>query len=245
MAASPPTKPAALVTGGSSGIGYAIARMLGHEGYGVTVVARRPDKLKRAVAQLRDQGLDVRAVAANLGDPDEVVRSVREHEERWGGLDVLVNNAGIGIRDSLEKLTRERLDLHWRVNVQALVIFYQESLEMLRKTAAAGRPAVVVNIASITGKIGQADLSAYSATKHAVVGFTESMNRELAAAGIRSTAICPAYVDTPMADVVRDIPEFGDLLQPDDCAQIVRMLLRLSRVAVVNDVTVRRAGEKY
>jgi NAD(P)-dependent dehydrogenase (short-subunit alcohol dehydrogenase family) len=71
------------------------------------------------------------------------------------------------------------------------------------------------------------------------------MNREFATDGIRSTALCPAYVDTPMADVVRDIPGFGEMLRPEDCAELVRALLRLSRVAVVNEIVVRRAGEKY
>jgi NAD(P)-dependent dehydrogenase (short-subunit alcohol dehydrogenase family) len=158
---------------------------------------------------------------------------------------VLVNNAGVGIRDPLADLTRERLDLHWRVNVLALVAAYQAAVAMLGRAAAGGRAAVVINVASMAGKIGQANLSAYSATKAAVVAFTESMNREFGPDGIRSTALCPAYVDTPMADVVRDIPGFGQMLAPQDCAEIARMLLRLSPVAVVNEVVVARAGEKY
>jgi NAD(P)-dependent dehydrogenase (short-subunit alcohol dehydrogenase family) len=238
-------RPSALVTGGSSGIGYAIARMLGEEGYVLTVVARRPEKLEAAAARLREEGFEASAVAANLAEPDEVAAAVRAHESSHAGLDVLVNNAGIGIRDGLADLSRERLDLHWRVNVLALVTAYQEAVAMLRQTVVAGRPALVVNVASIAGKIGQANLPAYSATKAAVIGFTESMNRELGPEGIRSTALCPAYVDTPMADVVRDIPGFGEMLRPGDCAEIVRMLLRLSPVAVVNEVTMMRAGEKY
>jgi NAD(P)-dependent dehydrogenase (short-subunit alcohol dehydrogenase family) len=237
--------PSALVTGGSSGIGYAISRVLGEEGYSLTLVARRQEKLERAAAQLHELGFDVNPVTADLAEPDEVAAAVRAHASLYGGLDVLVNNAGIGIRDPLADLSRERLDLHWRVNVLALVTAYQETVAMLRQTVAAGRPALVVNVASIAGKIGQANLPAYSATKAAAIAFTESMNRELGPEGIRSTALCPAYVDTPMADVVRDIPGFGELLRPDDCAEIVRMLLRLSPVAVVNDVTMMRAGEKY
>jgi NAD(P)-dependent dehydrogenase (short-subunit alcohol dehydrogenase family) len=241
----PHPKPSALVTGGSSGIGYAIARMLGQEGYSLTLVARSPDKLEAAAQQLRDEGADADPIAADVSDPNEIARAIREHKAARGGLDVLVNNAGVGIRNPLEELTRERLELHWRVNVLALVTAYQESVSMLRTTAASGRPVVVINVASVAGKIGQANLPAYSATKAAVIGFTESMNRELGPDGIRSTALCPAYVDTPMADAVRNIPDFGEMLRPEDCAEIARMLLRLSPVAVVNDVTMTRAGEKY
>src|SRR6476619_6949301 len=88
---------AAIVTGASSGIGLAIARILGEEGYGITMAARRPEKLEGAVAGLAADGFDVHAVAANVADEDDIKRVVDSHRDRYGRLDVLVNNAGVGI----------------------------------------------------------------------------------------------------------------------------------------------------
>ena len=88
---------AALITGGSSGIGLAVARALGEDGFGVTIAARRPDKLEQAAAELREAGIDVLHVAANMVEEDGHRRMVDAHKERFGRLDVLMNNAGLGI----------------------------------------------------------------------------------------------------------------------------------------------------
>ncbi len=89
------------------------------------------------------------------------------------------------------------------MNLRSIILFYRESIEMLRAAGAEHRNALVVNTASIAGKCGQAWLSVYSATKFAVVGWTQAMHKELAAEGIKSTALCPAFVDTPMTDFVK------------------------------------------
>src|SRR3712207_1884241 len=102
---------AALITGGSSGIGLAIARALGQDGYGITISARRPDKLEEAAQRLRDEGLDVHSVAANMAQEDEIKNVVAEHRERFGRLDVLINNAGIGIGAAVADTETKKLDL--------------------------------------------------------------------------------------------------------------------------------------
>src|SRR3954462_4585295 len=94
---------AALITGGSSGIGLAIARALGQDGYGLTVSARRPEKLEEAVQGLRDEGLDVNAVPANMTDEAAIKQVIDSHRERFGRLDVLINNAGVGIAAPIEQ----------------------------------------------------------------------------------------------------------------------------------------------
>src|SRR3984957_1894813 len=206
---------AAIVTGGSSGIGLAIARMLVEEGYGVTVAARRPDKLEAAAAELADGGHEGQHVAGNMGSEDVVRQVVEAHRERFGRLDVLVNNAGVGIGAPVGEIQTKHLDLMLGVNLRSIVLFYRECAEMLRAAGAEHHNALVVNTASISGKFGQPWLSIYSATKHGVVGFTQAMNKELLGDGIKSCALCPAFVDTPMTDFVRDSVSADQMIQPE------------------------------
>ena len=170
---------AAIVTGGSSGIGLAIARMLAEEGYALTVAARRPEKLTEAADGLRADGYDVQEVAGNLSDEDVIKSVVETHKERFGRLDVLVNNAGVGVAAAAGDHETKRIHLQLSVNLRAIVLFYRESLELLRAAGAEHRSALVVNTSSISGKSGQPWLSVYSATKAGVVGYTQAINKEL------------------------------------------------------------------
>ena len=117
---------AAIVTGASSGIGLAIAEMLGAEGYGLTVAARRPEKLEAAAEGLRAQGYDVQHIAGNLGDEDTIASVVKAHEERFGRLDVLVNNAGVGIGEVADDLTTKKIDIQLNTNLRSIFLFYRE-----------------------------------------------------------------------------------------------------------------------
>jgi NAD(P)-dependent dehydrogenase (short-subunit alcohol dehydrogenase family) len=150
---------AAIVTGGSSGIGLAIARMLLEEGYGVTVAARRPDKLASAVEQLSAGGGEVTSVAGDMGSEEVVTQVVAEHRERFGRLDVLVNNAGVGVGALVAEIQTKRLDMQLAVNLRSVILFYREAAEMLRAAGAEHRNALVVNTSSISGKSGEAWLS--------------------------------------------------------------------------------------
>jgi NAD(P)-dependent dehydrogenase (short-subunit alcohol dehydrogenase family) len=232
---------AALITGGSSGIGYAIADLLGSEGYGLTVAARRPEKLDAAAEQLRAKGYDVESVAGNMADEETIKSVVARHRERFGRLDVLVNNAGVGIGAAAGEQLTKRIDLQLDVNLRAIILFYRECLEMLR--AAGG--ALVVNLSSISGKSGQAWLSVYSATKAAVIGYTQAMNKELNREGIKSVAFCPAFVDTPMTDFVKGRVDSEEMIRPEDIAEAVRFLLRLSPNCIVPEIVFERPGEAF
>jgi NAD(P)-dependent dehydrogenase (short-subunit alcohol dehydrogenase family) len=234
---------AAIVTGGSSGIGLAIARMLGEEGHALTVAARRPEKLESAVAGLREEGFEVNAVAGNLGDEAGVHEVVRSHRERFGRLDVLVNSAGVGIGATVDQIEAKKLDLQLAINLRSLVLFYRECTEMLRAAGAEHRSALVINMSSISGKSGQPWLSVYSATKAAVVGFTQAMHKELGAQGIKNTALCPGFVDTPMTDFVKEHVKPEDMIQVSDIAETVRVLLKMSPGCVVPEIQFLRAGE--
>ena len=136
---------AALITGASSGIGLAVARVLGEEGHGLTVAARRPEKLAEAAAGLRADGFEVEEVAADMTDEAEVQRVVAAHRDRWGRLDVLVNNAGVGFGAGVADQPTKRIDMQLGLNLRAVILFYRECADLLRAAGAEHRNALVVN----------------------------------------------------------------------------------------------------
>jgi NAD(P)-dependent dehydrogenase (short-subunit alcohol dehydrogenase family) len=234
---------AALVTGASSGIGLAIAHLLGAEGHALTVAARRPEKLDAAAAELAEAGCEVEAVAGNLGREEDVRRVVAAHRERYGRLDVLVNNAGVGIGEPVGELTTKRVDLQLNTNIRSTILFYRECLDLLRAAGAEHGNALVVNTSSISGKSGRPWLSVYSATKAAVIAFTQAMSKELSDEGIKSTALCPAFVDTPMAGFIKDEIPAEEMIRTSDIAEAVRFLLRTSPACLVPEIVFERRGE--
>jgi NAD(P)-dependent dehydrogenase (short-subunit alcohol dehydrogenase family) len=232
-----------LITGASSGIGLAIARVLGEEGYGLTVSARRPEKLDSAAEGLRDDGIQVESVAANMAEEEDVVGVFAKHREAYGRLDVLVNNAGIGIGAPMAEIQTKHLDLQLGVNLRALIIGTREGLPMLREAGAEHGKALLVNTASIAGKAGQGWLSIYAATKAAVINFTEGTHREVGAEGVQCTALAPAFVDTPMTEFAKGQVPGEDMIRPEDIGEAVRFLLRTSRNCHVPEIVFTRPGE--
>ena len=233
---------AALVSGGSSGIGLAIARALGEDGYAVMVSARRPDKLAASAAELRGVGIAVEDVPANVAHEEEVKALVARHRERFGRLDVLVNNAGVGIGGAIADADTKQLDLQLDVNLRAVYLTTRECIPMLKEAGAEHGKALVANTASIAGKSGQGGLAAYSAAKFGVVGFTQALHREHARDGIQATALCPGFVDTPMTDWLEGV-EKDELIRPEDIAECIRFLLRTSAACMVPEVQFIRPGE--
>jgi NAD(P)-dependent dehydrogenase (short-subunit alcohol dehydrogenase family) len=233
---------AALVTGASSGIGLAIADLLGQEGFGLTVAARRPEKLAAATEELRGKGYDVQEVAANLTAEDEVQRVVAAHRERFGRLDVLVNSAGVGIGAPVADVETKRVDMQLDLNLRAIILFYRECAELLKAAGAEHRNALVINLSSIAGKGGAGWLSVYAATKAAVIGWTQSMNQELADDGIKSVALCPGFVDTPMTEFIKESVKAEEMISTQDIAEAVRFLLRTSPYCLVPEIVFQRPG---
>jgi short-subunit dehydrogenase len=234
---------AALVTGASRGIGLAIAKVLGEHGYALTLTARKPEPLQRTADELREQGFEVEQRAANMADEEGIREVVKLHRERFGRLDVLVNNAGVGIGAAAAEHQTKFVDMQLDVNLRAIVIFYRECAEMLRAAGAEHRSALVVNLASIAGKSPQPWLSVYSATKAAVIAYTQAMNKELNGDGIKSTAFCPGFVNTDMTDFVKGSVSPDEMLTPEDIAEAVRFLLSVSPACVVPEIIFQRPGE--
>jgi len=219
---------AALVTGGSSGIGLAIARLLRDEGFELTVAGRTPEKVGAAAAELGALG-----VVADVSGEEDCRRVVEEHRERHGRLDVLVNSAGLGIAGPVDELPVRQLDLQLDVNLRGLMLVTAAALPLLREAGG-----LVVNLASIAGTVPTPFLPVYGATKAAVIQFTTTLNRGEQEHGVRATAISPGFVDTPMTDSA-PVPK-ERMIRAEDCAEIVRLLLRLSPFARIPHVVVER-----
>jgi short-subunit dehydrogenase len=234
---------AAIVTGASRGIGYALADALGKEGYGLTLVARKPDTLEAAAEKMSAQGYDVQHIAANMLDEEAIKGVVQAHKDRFGRLDVLVNNAGFGAGAAAGEHQTKFIDTQLGVNLRAIVIFYRECLELLKAAGAEHRSAVVVNLASLAGKSPPPWLSVYAATKAGVIAYTRAMNKELNEAGIKSVAFCPGFVDTDMADFMRSTIAAEDMLKPEDIAEALRFVLRVSPACVIPEIVFQRPGE--
>ncbi len=234
---------AAIVTGGSSGIGLAIARALAQDGYGVTISARRPDKLEGAKEELLAEGLDVQAVPANLVDEDEIKKLVEAHREQYGRLDVLVNNGGVGIGGEIQQLDTKHIDMQISVNLRSYVIATREALPLLKEAGAEHGKALIANTASIAGKQGQGWLAVYSATKAGVIGFSQATQKEVGGDGIQVTSLAPGFVDTPMTDWVEGQVPREEMIRPEDLAESVRFVLRTSPACLVPEIVFQRPAE--
>lgn len=231
---------AAFVTGGSSGIGFAIARALGQAGYGVTITSRREERLQLAAERLRGEGLEVHAVAGNLADGDALANAVTAHADRFGRLDVLVNNAGMGISAEIDEYTIKHIDLQLAVNLRAVILGYHFAGPLLRRAGAEHRNALVVNTASVTAWRPRPLMPIYATTKAAIIGLTQAMNVDLGPHGIKSCALCPGVVATEMTDD-EEIPA-EEMIAPADVAGAVIWLLSCSPACVVEQIPFRRPG---
>ncbi len=185
----------AVVTGGGRGIGAAVARALAEAGVSVVVAARSRDQIEGVAAELTGAGHKAWAVACDVTDHQEVEALLHEAQEKMGGVDVLVNNAGIAASAPLKAIELEQWNRIFAVNVTGTFLCTQAFVPAMIERGW-GR---VVNLASVAGKVGAPYIAAYAASKHAVVGFTRSVAAEVAAKGVTVNAVCPGYVETDMS----------------------------------------------
>ncbi|MFI2712184.1 3-oxoacyl-ACP reductase FabG [Micromonospora sp. NPDC018662] len=192
----------ALVTGATSGIGLAVTRALAEQGHRVWICARDAAAVDRTAGELRDKGLEVRGTGADVRDRAAVSALVHAAVDAWGPLGILVNNAGRSGGGATASIADELWDDVIETNLNSVFRVTREVLTAGGMLAAGwGR---VVNIASTGGKQGVVYGAPYSASKHGVVGFTKALGLELAKSGVTVNAVCPGYVETPMAQRVRD-----------------------------------------
>lgn len=232
----------AIVTGGSSGIGLAIAEALRSRGYRLTLVARDHARLQAAAVGLDPSGEVVGTVAVDVRDPDAPARILAAHVASFGRLDMLVNGAGVGVLERIESLSIARLNMQFEVCLRSAMLLSQASVEHLRKSARHGGPSLIVNISSASAREPEPGLSVYSAMKAGLVNFTRATNRELGSEGIRATVVCPGFVDTPLVEYVHDTVEPEKMIRASDVAQVVAMLTDLSPTCVLPVVDMERPG---
>jgi short-subunit dehydrogenase len=236
-----PGSRAALVAGATGGIGSALADVLVREGFGVTLTGRRADALDQLAGRLDPDRAQLHCVTADLTEPQAAARVVAEHLARFASLDTVVFAAGGGRPLRLDASRPDAWRAQIDVNLIAAADLVAASLPALRQAGASPRGSLVILVSSIVARRPLPGYAAYSATKAALTSLAAAINEEESACGVRATALCPGYVETPLTAGIRR--EAGESFLPAaDVAEAARFLLRLSRGARVPVVEVARIG---
>lgn len=231
----------AIVTGASRGIGRAIAQTLARKGLSLALCARSQAHLEALRDELCLLGVDVFILPGDLADPAFPPRFVRGVGEYFGRIDVVVNNAGVALSKPLEETTLEEWEFQMAVNARAPFLICREALPYLRRSPLA----TIINISSVVGTKGYVHQGAYTASKHALMGFTKVLARELHKEGIRVHIIAPGGVETDLIAVMRPDLLQERLIAPSEIAEIVWFLLSMRQGnAVIDEVNVRRASNE-
>jgi len=219
-------KRVAIVTGASSGIGLATARLFAASGHAVILVARREQRLKQLAEELERAGGTALVHVADLSKPDQCEAIVEAAMDQFGRIDVLVNNAGFNLQSLFEDLSRQEIRAMFDVNLMSLMELCRLVIPIMKRQKAGS----IINIASVGGLMGHPLNAVYCASKHAVVGFTRSLNLELKGTGVRVTAVCPAGTKTEFFEVAEKKMPFPKswsyFLAPPD--RVARAILKAS-----------------
>jgi 3-oxoacyl-[acyl-carrier protein] reductase len=230
----------ALVTGAGRGIGKAVALSLAKLGCRVVLAARTSGELENVkLAIQKNRGIAI-AVPVDLARDEHIDTLVRESEREFGCVDILINNAGWGTRASVVRAKIEDWDQTFRVNLRAPMLLAQRLLPaMIEKGEGA-----VINIGSVSGKSGEANGAAYSASKFGVIGFTQSLFEEVREHNIKVAVILPGFVDTPMIPPVKHLDR-SKMIQAEDVAQAVLYVLSAPATACPVEITIRPQRTPY
>jgi len=187
-------KPVAIVTGAQRGIGAAIARKLGRDGFALALVARSADALRTFAGELAGEGIEAEAFPADVSDASQVEGLLKGVQERFGRLDALVNNAGITRDGLLLRMKEEDWDAVIDINLKSVFLLSKGALRLLLKSPA-GR---IVNISSVVGVTGNPGQTNYAASKAGIIGFTKALAREYAGKGLTANAVAPGFIESDM-----------------------------------------------
>jgi 3-hydroxybutyrate dehydrogenase len=232
----------AVVTGGGRGIGRAVARALAEEGAAVVVSARSTKEIEAVAAELVTDGHTAHAITCDVADEASVKTLAEAAAKLLGTVDVLVNNAGIALSNPVKRLPLEEWNRIMAINATGTFLCTRAFIQGMIDRGW-GR---VINVASVAGLRGGRYIAAYSASKHAQIGFTRALAAEVADQGITVNAICPGYVDTPMTEysVSRMVEKAG--ISEEDALEHILALSpqhRLIRPEEIAHVTVMLCGK--
>jgi 3-oxoacyl-[acyl-carrier protein] reductase len=226
----------ALVTGAGRGIGRSIALSLANAGARLFLAARSADQLQAVAGEIRDRDGEAELLAADLSAAEGVEAVFAALRRKFGTLDVLVNNAGLGLSGPVVDFPEESLDRLMAVNVKGLFFCCQRAMRMMIPA----KRGYIINISSVVGFKGYANQAAYAASKHAVMGITKALAVEAQPHGIRVSAVLPGAVDTGLMEALRPDLDKTLLMKPQDVADTVLFLLSLSDSAAVDEIYIRR-----
>ena len=229
----------ALVTGAGGGIGRAIALKLAEMGMNIALCGRREEKLRAAAEETGRPG-DMLILPGDLTDEAHIAQCVRDTVRHFGGLDVLVNNAGMALNRPLSETSTDEFDRIMAINARTPYLMCREALPHLQKS---GR-ATIVNIGSVVSYTGYADQSAYSASKHALLGMTRALAKEVQKDGIRVHLIAPGGVDTDMVRIARPDLDASGMIQAEEVADAAAWLIARRGNAVVDEIRLHRVGKE-
>jgi NADP-dependent 3-hydroxy acid dehydrogenase YdfG len=244
-----------LVTGASSGIGAATAQSLAAEGAAVALVARRRDRLEELAGKIRAEGGTALAVEADITEQDQAAAAVEHVVAELGRLDVLVNNAGVGMVGPVLNAPAQEWERMLTVNLQGLLHVTHAALPHLLRAAedSPRRVADLVNISSTAGRVGRPGTAVYSMTKFGVNGFTEALRQEVMRQRVRVSVVEPGTVNTEFVTHSRDEIRASldqqlagmEMLRPEDIADAVAFVVTRDRRVSVNEVLVRAADQTW
>jgi 3-oxoacyl-[acyl-carrier protein] reductase len=238
MQASSLAQKVAIVTGAGRGIGRSIALALARAGARVALAARTVADLENVQAEIEGLGGQAACFPTDVQRESEVIALVRDTVAQFGRLDIVVNNAGMGIFGPLAEITTEQWDQIMAVNARGPFLLCREAIPYLQQQHAA----FIINIASVVGVKGYVNQSAYSASKHALIGMSKALAKEVQADGIRVHVLCPGGVDTEMVSRSRPDLDRSVLMHPDEIADLVVFLVTRRGNAVIDEIHLRRAS---
>jgi len=226
----------ALVTGASRGIGRTIALELSSLGYDLALVGRDAEALASVAGEAAAAGVRAVPVVADLADPASPAEVVSRTVSAFGGIDLLVNCAGLSQAGSFTEVTPGQWDRVFAVNARAPFFLCKEALPYLKGSE---KP-IVINIASVVGFKGYANQSVYASSKHALTGFTKVFAKEVQPFGIRVHLISPGGVATEMVKTMRPDIDPKELIQPEEIAEIVRFIVTRKGGGTIDQFYIRR-----
>jgi NAD(P)-dependent dehydrogenase (short-subunit alcohol dehydrogenase family) len=232
------TNKTAIITGAGQGIGKSIALALTDQGCSVMLAARSEDKLKELQTAITESGGKADFCRCDIANENDVKNLVENTVKAFDGIDIIVNNAGMGIYGPLENSTTADWNTMMNVNARGPYILCRESIPYLRKKELS----FIVNIGSVVSRKGYAEQAIYTASKHALLGMSKALAKELQDDNIRVHAICPGGVDTEMVSRARPDLDRTVLMQPEDIADAVIFLVTRRGKAVIDEINIRRAA---